>query len=172
MSPRDSRRPPDRTARGPRRRESQGRDSSRRGPASRDRGLPSGYLSGGYFDSAGQLRREIFQEWATGVAEALAAEGLTDAAIRNFFQLVRAIDEKSRHTEDFGEIRPELWKIKPKVAYARGRERAVVGPNFDRFMNTNIDLAATDLKHFRAFVQHFQAVLAYHKALRRGGRGR
>lgn len=127
-------------------------------------GLPKGYLVGGYFETQNgkqYIREEVFIAWAKEVSAALKADGLTPAAIRRFFSKLRAIEYKFKTTRDFNLAREGIYAFSRDVAYTENR--GVTKPLFSKFIELNCAEAKKDAEHFRAFVEHFQSVVAYFK---------
>jgi len=138
-----------------------GRGSRRQGKGSPPaRGLPPGYLEGGYFDEKGNLRREMIIEWPRAIASTLVRERMKIAAIRNFFTTVRGIESAYRVSGDFDSVCPRIWSLAPKVNYQAAR--GIASRTFKQFIETNLPLATKNANHFlEGFVEHFQCVVAY-----------
>jgi CRISPR type III-A-associated protein Csm2 len=126
--------------------------------------LPEGYLQGGYFEEKNgkkYIREEVFVSWAQNVSEALKASGLAPTAIRKFFTKLRAIEHKYKVSRDFDLAVQDLHSFHRDVKYAENRE--VASPLFTSFIEINSTLAKNSPEHFKAFVEHFQSVIAYYK---------
>ncbi len=124
------------------------------------RGLPPGYLDGGYFDEKGNVRRELIIDWARDIAQQFKAEGLNPSAIRKFFHMARAIQSSPDFERDFSRVRERIYKFEPLAAYQVARK--VVPRIFEDFIKRNILRAAEDAKSFsEGFIQHFMCILAY-----------
>jgi CRISPR-associated protein Csm2 len=126
--------------------------------------LPKGYLEGGYFenkDGKKYIKEEIFITWAREVSAALKAQGLTAAAIRRFFSKLRAVEYKYKTNHDFNLAREGIYAFVRDVSYTENR--GVTPALFSRFIEANVEQAKNDAEHFRAFVEHFQSVVAYFK---------
>lgn len=133
-------------------------------PSAGSAGLPKGYLEGGYFvtkNDKNYIREEVFIQWAKGVSSTLKNDGLTSAAIRRFFSKLRAIEYKFKTTNDFDLAREGIFAFSRDVSYTENR--GVTKPLFSRFIEMNCQEAKKDAEHFRAFVEHFQSVVAYFK---------
>lgn len=127
-------------------------------------GLPTGYLSGGYFEKKNDkdyLREEVFIEWAKKVSQALQAQKMTSAATRRFFNKLRAVEYeyKNKQDKDFDRVREKLSAFPRDVAYTENR--GVTPHLFTRFIELNIAQAKESPKHFDGFIEHFQSVIAY-----------
>lgn len=139
------------------------------GSKSVSRALHNEYLSEGYFDKEGLLRREIIVDDAQAVASVLKRANMTSAALRRFFAKLRAIQEKYKSTNNFEKVKEDLYSFYPLVAYSVSRKVAPIV--FQEFMEKNLAQAEKDEKHFRAFIKHFQSVVAFFKdENQRGGR--
>lgn len=98
-------------------------------------------------------------ENAEKLAQHLKAEGMTTSQIRNLFTAVRRINYK----DDDGPY--EVSMLRAKFAYAAGRHKSITG------LQRVVDEALKCIKNerqFQRFVDFFEAVVAYHRAL--GGR--
>jgi len=132
-----------------------------RQPTSR---LGADYLEGGYFLDAEKtkLRPEIIDSSAIDAAKVLgsAQPPMTAHQLRRFYRKARAIESKLDRTQDFQLVLADIYTMKRDAADAVARK--VVSEEFQRFMERNVELAASDESSFRkGFIQHFQSVLAY-----------
>lgn len=126
--------------------------------------LRDGYLSGGYFDVKNEknyIKEDVFIKWAKDVSIDLKHQGLTSAAIRRFFSKLRAIEYKFKMNHDFDSAREGLFAFVRDVSYTENR--SVTPSLFSQFIEANIEQAKKDADHFRAFIEHFQSVVAYFK---------
>lgn len=126
--------------------------------------LRDGYLSGGYFETKNgknYIREDVFIKWAREVSSDLRQQGLTSAAIRRFFSKLRAVEYKFKMNHDFDSAREGLYAFVRDVSYTENRN--VTPQLFSRFIEANIAEAKKDTEHFRAFIEHFQSVVAYFK---------
>lgn len=137
-----------------------------RGDSRPKSGLPTGYLSQGYFTDAGHLRDELVVDHARSVAEALHSHGITTGQIRRFYGHLRQVESRLTSGEPFEAVRPALLAMNPLVADAVGRARAE-GKDmtvFKDFIERNVDLAARSQKDMQeGFRPHFMYVVAYFK---------
>lgn len=82
--------------------------------------------------------------------------------IRKFFSVIRKIDKK----EEWKDIKPEFYLLKPKFAYASGRNN-IPKPFYDLMMITMSKVDTGDDKenydNFKTYVNFFEAIVAYHK---------
>jgi len=132
-------------------------------PASK---LPDGYLSGGYFianKDKNYIRKEVFIDWAQDVSQALKQQtpAMTSAAIRRFFSKLRAVEYKYKMNQEFDLAKEGIYAFVRDVTYTENR--GVTPSLFSRFIEKNVDEARKSPDHFRAFIEHFQSVVAYFK---------
>lgn len=105
-----------------------------------------------------------------GYAAIIAKElkKLNSNQLRKFFGAVRNIEKKN---EEWSDIEPELYLLKPKLAISLGRN--LIPEDFFKVMNAclnKIDVGETDdddddekKENFNNFVKFFEAIVAYHK---------
>lgn len=128
--------------------------------------LREGYLSGGYFEEKNgrkYIKEDIFIKWAKDISGDLKIQtpAMTSAAIRRYFSKLRAIEYKFKMNRDFDLAREGIYAFARDVAYTENR--GVTPVLFSRFIEANIAEAKKSAEHFRAFVEHFQSVVAYFK---------
>lgn len=132
------------------------------------RGLPAGYLPDGYFTETGHLKREVLIEWPKLLVETLASRQLTNTALRRFYNKLKALDGKLKGGADYRQVLPALYAFERDAAYAAARE--TVPGEFVGFIVRNVNLACQSKEAFRAFVEHFQSLIAFGKGrLSEGG---
>ncbi|MBA4602060.1 type III-A CRISPR-associated protein Csm2 [Thermoactinomyces mirandus] len=131
-----------------------------------------GYLSGGYYDEKGNMRREIIVEDAQRVAKELEKVGMTSTSLRRFYNKVMAIKTKMSIEKDFEVVRPMIDKLVPIVSY--NVKRKVIPDSFESFIKANVAHARKSHTDFLGFFEHFQCVIAFSKNTddHRGGGGR
>lgn len=138
-----------------------GKDGSDAGSSPR---LPADYLKDGYFkciDGKNYIREEVFIRWAEDTSASLRRAKMTSAAIRRFFTKLRAIEYKYKMSHDFERAREGIYAFSRDARYAETRK--VTPPLFTQFIEANTAEAKKDAEHFRAFIEHFQSVIAYFK---------
>lgn len=126
--------------------------------------LPDGYLNGGYFEvknNKNYIKEDVFIKWAQELSNSLKQQGLTSAAIRRFFSKLRAVEHKYKMTRDFDLAREGIYAFVRDVTYTENR--GVTPSLFSKFIEKNISEAKNSPDHFRAFIEHFQSVVAYFK---------
>lgn len=126
--------------------------------------LRDGYLAGGYFEVKNEknyIKEDVFIKWAQDVSADLKQQGMSPTAIRNFFNKLRAVEYNYKSTKDFDRTRQDIYAFCRDVKYTENR--GVTPLLFSSFIETNIAEAKKDAEHFKAFVEHFQSVIAYFK---------
>ncbi len=100
---------------------------------------------------------------AEDMAFQFTKDGLKTNQIRNFYSaIVKMRAEFSRNNNQFtDELAADLAMLKPKLAYAAGRQRAV-RDNFYPFMKSAID-GVIDSKSMHKFFMLVESIVAYHK---------
>lgn len=129
---------------------------------SRTSALRDGYLAGGYFEiknGKNYIKEDVFINWAQEISADLRREGLSPTAIRNFFNKLRAVEHNYSVTKDFDKTRQDIYSFCRDVKYTENR--GVTPELFTKFIDSNITLAKKDPEHFKAFIEHFQSVIAY-----------
>jgi CRISPR type III-A-associated protein Csm2 len=138
--------------------------------------LPVNYLSKGYFDEKGNLLKEIFIEWPESLTQSLrrTKPPATKNSLRAFYSMLRMaknqFDAQRRNNamqeRAQGDARTQLLKLHTAAQYQSTRR--VISSLCQRFLNRNIDLVLSKgdtydnfAANFDAFVEHFQAVIAY-----------
>ena len=107
---------------------------------------------------------ELFDEVALYWANRISEKGMNKNQLRNFYDKVLELYEKSLYTENFEEeVLPFVKMLNSKVAYAVNRK--VANNDFKEMMNDCISQIKTkeDLEVFKYF---FEAVIGFYK----GGR--
>lgn len=93
---------------------------------------------------------------AEKLGESLKNRGLKTSQIRKVYSAVKKI----QMSEEFRQN--DLIMLKPKLAYAAAREKAVTA--LKDALTQAIDRVGNDQQRFKNFVDFFEATLAYHKA--------
>lgn len=151
-----------------------GREGGRRpeGPPE----LPPNYLAKGYFDQKNNLLKEIFIEWPESLTQSLrrAKPPATKNSLRAFYSMLRMAKNqfdsqrraKAMQERAQGDAKTQLLKLRTAAQYQSTRR--VISTLCQRFLNKNIDLVLSKgepfesfAANFDAFVEHFQAVIAY-----------
>jgi len=106
-------------------------------------------------------KKELFNEVAEYWAKEIKTKKTTSTQLRNYYDKVLDLYEKSKYTNDFeNEILPFIKMLNSKVAYGVGR--GVVGKKFQEMMRECINKVETkkDLEVFKYF---FEAVIGFYK---------
>jgi CRISPR type III-A-associated protein Csm2 len=134
--------------------------------------LPPDYLQGGYFDVQ-NLRREIFIEWPQAITQSLRGvrPPATKNSLRAFYAMLRMAKtqfdaQRADQSKAQADATTQLYKLRTAAQYQQ--TRAVISQLCHRFLTKNIDAVLergkdfdSFQKNFNAFVEHFQAVIAY-----------
>lgn len=135
-----------------------------RGPYRAPAVLPEGYLAGGYYRQAPGGERVLDERYIIDYPKAIA-EGLSDremnksAQLRKFYDYcIRLRDMMAYQGKSFPALRADLDRLIPFAQYAQKRRR--VSDLFVRFVEQNV-AAIGDEGEFRAFLKHFEALIAY-----------
>lgn len=98
----------------------------------------------------------LFAEMA---GEFMAKNNLTNAKIRNVYGEIKRIQ-----TGGFENLKASFFLLKPKMAYAVGRDKENIGLLlFQRIFNECFTLIKNK-EHYQNFCNLIEAILAYHKA--------
>lgn len=129
--------------------------------------LPTGYLQGGYYNDTEKLKlkKEYIVDYPKDIANLLERDGGRDtnkrSQIRRFYEYLLRVESKMNlPNNDFSSIEADFMELVPHVTYAG--QRRVVSKMFIEFIEKNA-AAVHDEKDVRAFVKHFEAVIAFTK---------
>lgn len=124
-------------------------------------------LEGGYYSDSQKLKlkKEYIVKYPKDIANKLEEQGRNDAnkrsQIRKFYEyLLRVENKMNLPKNDFSSIEADFMGLVPHVTYAR--QRSVITDIFVQFIEKNA-AAVHDEKDLRAFVKHFEAVIAFTK---------
>jgi CRISPR type III-A-associated protein Csm2 len=154
-------------------RQGSGSGSGGRGYSSNAPTLPKDYLPRRFFDPGGHLLGDIFIKWPMEVTESLSQTKpkATKNALRAFYSMLRMAKNQfdaQRTSPDtaWGDAKSQLYKLRVAAQYQS--TRGVISRLCQDFLNANIDAVLQEgkdpvlfAKYFNAFVEHFQAVMAY-----------
>jgi len=112
---------------------------------------------GDYFSNTKHLRPEYLDQWADKLGVVFGYQKLNKHQLRAFFNEVKRMETMHRDKYD-EELRNRLLTLKAQ-AHLR-QERRTIPKAFRDFIDANVT-KVKDAKSFEAFVQHFEAVLAY-----------
>jgi CRISPR-associated protein Csm2 len=122
--------------------------------------LPPEYidkLEKGYFDSSGCLWEEFITTMASDIAKSFGAK-LKNHQLRRFYGHIKAADNRLKMTKDWDCVKLDVKKLSSFVSEAKGKDK--VPESFYKFIDANIKKIEKQ-KDFEAFVEHFQAIVAY-----------
>jgi|GEM_PF-1628459 len=130
-------------------------------------GFSADYLSGGYLTERNgkyYIKEEVYTSWALEASTKLKQQfpKMTSTKLRAFFNKLRAVEFRYKEAgRDFFRAQEGLFKLKSDVKYPENRN--ITPALFTTFIEKNVDLAKKDEENFRAFVHHFESVIAYFK---------
>lgn len=100
-----------------------------------------------------------FIDFAENIGKFMAKKGLTNSKIRSIYGEMKRIQMGT-----FEKEKSSFYLLRPKVAYAYGRDRLNKGLELFKILFDKCADKVVDQKTFTNFSQIFEAVLAYHKA--------
>lgn len=135
--------------------------------------LPIGYLAHGFLDDKGTMLKEIFIEWPESITQSLRASrpSASKNSLRAFYSMLRMAKiqfdaQRSDPAKAMADAKVQLYKLRTAAQYQQTRN--VISSFCQKFLNKNIDTVIEKGKasaefavNFNAFVEHFQAVIAY-----------
>ncbi|MCX7771013.1 MAG: type III-A CRISPR-associated protein Csm2 [Proteobacteria bacterium] len=106
------------------------------------------------------LPSELLVNMCDKMGNYLKQIGLKTNQIRRFLDSVRKLDNQFSRGKNFdGE---QVILLKPRLAYAAGRQRDKVGP-FMEVLSPAIDRATNSYKSFKKLLTFIEGIVAYHK---------
>lgn len=125
-----------------------------------------------YFDNNGNLREELVDADAETEGKTLAEAKLKHTQLRRYYEDVLNLRRRLEHEcanqpdrseeEVFRRLRPEFKMLRAKAYYAHKRSSKIFPDQFKDFIERHVHSVQTAAQ-FRAFCQHFQAVVAFHR---------
>ncbi len=100
-----------------------------------------------------------FPDFAEKMGKYMAINGLTNSKIRSIYGEMKRIQ-----MGDFEKEKASFYLLRPKVAYALGRDDKNRGLQLFKLLFDECSKDVVDKKTFLNFCNVFEAVLAYHKA--------
>ena len=97
--------------------------------------------------------------YAEELGKKLVKNGLTNSKIRSIYGEIKRIQ-----TGDYKKCESSFFLLRPKMAYAAGREGKNIGVQLFKFFFDDAYTYVNDEKTFKNFCNLIEAVLAYHKA--------
>lgn len=98
-------------------------------------------------------------QYAEKAGQFMAKNGLTNSKIRSIYGEIKRIQ-----MGDFEKEKSAFYLLKPKVAYAVGREKQNEGLKLFKLIFDRAWLDVADKKTFHNFCNFIEAILAYHRA--------
>lgn len=98
-------------------------------------------------------------KFAEQCGQFMATNKLTNSKIRSIYGEIKRIQ-----MGDFEKEKSSFYLLKPKVAYAFGREKNNMGLELFKKVFDKASEFVTDQKSYINFCNLFEAILAYHKA--------
>lgn len=89
----------------------------------------------------------------------MAKNGLTNSKIRSIYGEIKRIQ-----MGEFEKEKSSFYLLKPKVAYALGRDERNEGLKLFKLIFDSCSVDVTDQKTYHNFCNFIEAILAYHKA--------
>jgi len=110
-------------------------------------------------------------------ARQYVSDGVKTHQLRNFFSAIEKMRKTFNDSGEFEKIEADLHLLKPKLAYAAGRQPNSVGRSFYSDMITAIDAVVGEgvednkeaTKNFFAYIE---SILAYHKFIEKTGKNK
>lgn len=99
-----------------------------------------------------------FVVFAEKVGKYMAKNGLTTSKIRNIYSEIKRIQM------DFEREKAAFYLLKPKVAYAVGRDKNINGLKMFKLVFDDSFNCVVKNKHYTNFCNIMEAIVAYHKA--------
>lgn len=106
----------------------------------------------------GQADKDLVR-FAEEAGKDMALNGLTSSKIRSIYGEIKRIQMGT-----FEEEKPAFYLLKPKVAYALGREKNNEGLKLFKLIFDKCYEKVSDEKTFMNFCNVLEAILAYHRA--------
>lgn len=97
--------------------------------------------------------------YAEKAGEFMAKNGLTNSKIRSIYGEIKRIQ-----MSEFEKEKSSFFLLKPKVAYALGRDEKNEGLKLFKLIFDNASKDVTDQNSYKNFCNFIEAILAYHKA--------
>ena len=125
--------------------------------------LASNYLKDGYYESEGVLKESLLLDDAKNVAKVfgIARPTVSTHQLRVFYNHCKAILSLLDNVE-YSRVKHNIAKL-PALA-GNGRGRGTLPQEFVDFIEKNVLLVSSE-KDFRVFMEHFQAVVGWYRAL-------
>lgn len=100
-----------------------------------------------------------FPDFAEKIGKYMAENGLTNSKIRSIYGEIKRIQ-----MGQFEKEKASFYLLRPKVAYALGRDSKNKGLQLFKLVFDKYSSAVSDQKTFHNFCNFLEAILAYHRA--------
>jgi len=128
--------------------------------------LPPELLLKTYYDSEGNLLKEVFMGPPEEISKILARDDLAVKQLRDFHLLIARARNKAI-LKDINVARPLLYECQRNVEYQL--KRKVIPQSFGHFMKHHLAIAEKDEKNLEGFFQHLESVVAFYPTKEKGG---
>lgn len=129
--------------------------------------IPGEYWTLPYYldEEKKKIKKEFISEYPEKLAGNLGRQGGKDAnkktQVRKYYDYCIRVSQKLKRCDnDYSYVEADVEELLPKVQYAKSRK--VVTDLFVDFIKKNIE-RIHDERDFRAFLKHFEAVIAFMK---------
>lgn len=102
---------------------------------------------------------ELMVKYAEEMGKFMANNGLTNSKIRSIYGEIKRIQ-----MGDFEKEKSSFFLLKPKVAYALGRDDKNQGLKLFKLIFDRCTIDVEEQKTYQNFCNFIEAILAYHKA--------
>lgn len=120
--------------------------------------VSSNLLLNSYFDSNGNIVREVFIDVPKQISLIFNKDNLKIKQLRDFYQIISKA-RKVAMMKGIDDARQILWQCKTQLEYQK--KRGVIPQSFFHFMEHNLNLAEKDEKHLDAFYHHLDSIVCY-----------
>lgn len=111
------------------------------------------------------INADLFEQRARAIAEELVAANLNNTQLRRFFSPIVELKNKVLAGAIYSaELKAELALLKARAAYAKKRPGVKVPDALVRLFTDHAHWV-DDGEELLAFARHFEAIVAYHRAL-------
>jgi CRISPR-associated protein Csm2 len=111
-----------------------------------------------YYNSEGNLLKEVFIEIPQSLANIFDKDGLGTKQLRDFHR--RILNARIKATlKGISSAKPFLHKCLPDMEYQH--KRGIIPESFIQFMKHHLKLAEKDEKALEGFYQHFDSIVCY-----------
>jgi CRISPR type III-A-associated protein Csm2 len=140
---------------------SNGYGNRRQGQGDSSKGLPQGYLQGGYFESDGHIKEALLTTAADSIGKSFGQgyPKMTTGQLRRFYGHAKTAEKGYQFTADEKKLVLDIKALESVVAEAQGKKK--VPREFYQFIKKNTDTIKDGKDVLKGFLPHFQAVVAF-----------